>query len=134
VNYRELFQSVRSRPILHGLDGTYRAGVAFILGCDVGTSGILLSGFREWLIVRLGDGNNLSWTGLVQKIIDAEHVGQGEEESPKSDTDAQRFDWLFQLLDEFLDQREKRDGMIRIYGRYIEWLKEQSWFRQEMLD
>jgi hypothetical protein len=62
--------------MLHGLDGTYGAGVAFILGCDAGTSGILLSGFREWLIVRLHDGNNLSWPALVLQVVSAESVEQ----------------------------------------------------------
>ncbi|GAA4626131.1 hypothetical protein GCM10023196_033110 [Actinoallomurus vinaceus] len=130
MNYRELFQSVRRRPILHGLDATYKAGVAFILGCDAGTSGILLSGFREWLIVRLNDGNNLSWPGLVLQIISVEFVGQNEEQS---DVEAQRFDRLFRLLDEFLEQRDERDGMARIYSHYIEWLNDQSWFCPEML-
>jgi hypothetical protein len=120
--------------MLHGLDGTYGASVAFVLGCDAGTSGILLSGFREWLIVRLGDGNNLSWPGLVLQIISAESIEQNEEQPPGSDADAQRLDHLFQLLDEFLEQRDERDGMVRIYSRYIEWLKGQSWFRPEMLN
>jgi hypothetical protein len=134
VNYRELFQSVRRRPMLHGLDGTYGAGVAFIHGCDAGTSGLLLSGFREWLIVRLDDGNNLAWPGLVLQIISDESVEQSKEQPPRLNAEAQRLDRLFQLLDEFLEQRDERDGMVRIYGRYIEWLKGQSWFRPEMRD
>lgn len=119
--------------MLHGLDGTYGAGVAFILGCDASTSGILLSGFREWLIVRLGDGNNLSWPGLVLQIMNVEAVDHGAEGAPNPSIDEERLDLLFGLLDEFLEQRDERGGLTRIYGRYIEWLKAQSWFRPEML-
>lgn len=133
MNYQELFQSVRRRPNIHGLDGTYGTGVAFVLGCDASTSGLLLSGFREWLIVRLDDGNNLSWPSLVLKISDAESVESNKEQSLEVEPDDQMFDHLFQLLDEFLEQRNEREGMVRIYSRYIEWLNSQSWFRPETL-
>lgn len=132
MDYRKLFRSVRHRPTLYGLDSTYGAGVAFILGCDTGTSGVLLSGFREWLITRLGAGNDLSWQDLALQIINTT-TGERDDEPANNSIDTRRFHQLFQLLDEFLGQRSKRDGMVRIYDRYIEWLKGQPWFRPELL-
>lgn len=124
MNYRELFESVRRRPALHGLDGTYGSSVAFVLGCDAGTSGVLLAGFREWLIVRLGDGNNLSWPALVERIVGS--AGSGADPANSSD--------LFELLDEFLVLRDDRAGMVKIFDSYLTWLKGQEWYRSEILE
>lgn len=35
--------------------------VAFIVGLDLGTRGRLLEGFREYLILRLGEESSLWW-------------------------------------------------------------------------
>lgn len=108
---------------MYGLDGSYSAAVSFVLGCDAATSGVLLSGFREWLIVRLGDGNNLAWTALVTRIVSPGMPVPNEEATAG----------LFQLLDEFLALRDRRDGMARIYDQYLRWLKSQEWYRDDML-
>ena len=52
MNYRELFQQIRERPGMWGLDGSYGQFCAFLLGCDAGNAWPLLTGFREWLVVR----------------------------------------------------------------------------------
>ncbi|MDX6744656.1 hypothetical protein [Actinocorallia sp. A-T 12471] len=98
--------------------------MAFVLGCDAGTSGVLLAGFREWLIVRLGDGNNLSWPALVERIVGS--AGSGADPANSSD--------LFELLDEFLVLRDDRAGMVKIFDSYLTWLKGQEWYRSEILE
>lgn len=111
---------------MYGLDGSYEGVVAFILGFDAATSGAALLGFREWLIVRAGDGNNLAWTALVSRIVEAE-TSEGSATGVQSDH-------LLQVLDEFLEERESRDGIVRIYDRYLIWLRGQDWFRPGMLE
>ncbi len=124
MSNRAYFESVRRRPRLHGLDGTWGGTVAFVLGFDAATSGGLLSGFREWLIVRLGDGNNLTWAALAERAVT---------ESDPRETGDSGADELFALLDEFLAVKESPAGLVRIFDAYLEWLKGQSWYRSDML-
>lgn len=133
MSHREHLRSVHQRPQIHGLDGSYRSAVAYVLGCDAGTSGVMLAGFREWLIVRLDAGNNLGWPGLVLRAVAAEGR-MADSASAGEEDDRLRRDGLFQLLDEFFERRDERDGLVRICHRYGEWLEGQSWYRPELLD
>lgn len=134
MEYRELFRSVRQRPAVHGLDGSCGAVTAYVLGCDAAISGALLTGFREWLIVRLGDGNNLAWPALVARIC---CPGIPLDRFPyqlDAESNARAHDGLFELLDEFLAAREQSGGLARVFAKYIEWLRSQDWYRPDMLD
>lgn len=93
----------------------------------------MLAGFREWLIVRLDDGNNLGWPALVAQALDVDE-GVAASASTIEEADGFRFDGLFRLLDEFFERRDEQDGMVRICYRYGEWLKGQLWYRPEMLE
>ncbi|MFE9123632.1 hypothetical protein [Streptomyces sp. NPDC007172] len=57
-HYLGLVTAVRRVPARHGLDGTFATTTAFILGLDASTSGSMLTGFREWLVVRLNRDHN----------------------------------------------------------------------------
>ncbi|WP_447006689.1 hypothetical protein ACRAKI_09525 [Saccharothrix isguenensis] len=93
----------------------------------------MLTGFREWLIVRLDGGHNLAWPALVLRAVAAEER-VADLKSADGESDKFRLDGLFRLLDEFFEQKGDRDGVARIYFRYGEWLKGQSWYRPEMLE
>jgi hypothetical protein len=125
-HYRELLAAVGQRPSAHGLDGTYASMTAFVLGCDAGSSNGMLAGFREWLIVRLDHGNNLAWPALVRHLAPNGFV---HPLTPEADTAA--VGALFQLLNEFLELREGRDGPLKIYGAYQAWLNAQNWYHPD---
>ncbi|MEU4157709.1 hypothetical protein [Actinoplanes sp. NPDC026670] len=93
-----------------------------MLGFDAAMSGGLLSGFREWLIVRLDDGNNLAWPALAERAV-----------AESSDFDAP-METLFALLDDFLAVKESHNGLARIFEAYLEWLKRQQWYRSDILE
>jgi hypothetical protein len=125
-HYRDLLASVRQRPSMHGLDGSCAAVTAYVLGCDAGSSGGILTGFREWLIVRLGSGSNLAWPALIR------HLTPQDRTHPLTpDADAAAVTTLFQLLDEFMEQREQPDSLFKIYTAYQAWLNTQSWYHLE---
>jgi hypothetical protein len=88
--------------------------VAFLVGLDMGTYNALLNGFREFLILKLDGGNNLTWDGLVRQLAAAED-------------DQALVGCLFDQLDEFL--AEARDPRVRsgIHREYFRWLQRQSW-------
>src|SRR5439155_10334091 len=66
------------RPTMYVPSLDFDAVAGFFQGFDVATYGGLLTGFREWLIVRLGYANNLAWTQLVLRLAfpDAESPRQ----------------------------------------------------------
>ena len=133
MNGRLFFHAVRQRPVLYGIDGTYAAAVAFLLGFDAATNGGLLSGFREWLIVRIDDGNNLSWPALVSRVL-VDRCSHGGEEGMCAACGGQAGAGLFDLLDEFLAVKERRNGMVKVFDAYLQWLRGQEWYRSDMLE
>lgn len=100
---------------------------AFVLGCDAGNDWGLLAGFREWLILRLDGGNNLVWPALVLEIaFPGEGRSSAKLELPCGHHHA--VETLFDLLAEFLEVRNKRDGLREIFEKYEVWVQQQSWF------
>ena len=95
------------------------------MGYDLACVGGLLVGFREWRVVRFGDGNNLQWPGLVLEIAFAPRYSPAvlDENDDKIATKC-----LFQLLDEFSIEAHSRSGLTHIYTRYQKWLESQDWY------
>jgi hypothetical protein len=116
-HYRGLVTAVRREPARHGLDGTFATTTAFILGVDAGTSGNMLTGFREWLIVRLDRDHNLTWPALVRHLAPS---GWIHPLTPRADTEA--VITLHRLLAEFFDAREQPDSLAMIFRDYQSWL------------
>jgi hypothetical protein len=110
-------------------DPTYAAVSALILGYDLAKEGGVLCGFREWLITRLGAGNNLAWPVLVLHAAfpDASDPLEIVRSNPAMEKRA--IDTLFELLAEFDLARSGPDGMRRIFLDYEAWLRRQSWYK-----
>ncbi|MGH3647066.1 MAG: hypothetical protein ACRDTM_07810 [Micromonosporaceae bacterium] len=98
MDYRELFAAAAKRPRMYGMDGSDGAAVAFVSGVNVASGGLALTGFTEWLQVRVGRVSSLAYPGLVAET--------------GSD--------LFTCLDEFLAERDSTDGLAAIYHAYFE--------------
>jgi hypothetical protein len=64
-----LFKDVRKRPSMYLPHPTYEAAQALVLGCDAALADGALWAFREWLIPKLDDGNNLSWPALASDVV-----------------------------------------------------------------
>lgn len=95
--------------------GTLENVYAFLGGLDTATG--CLSGFREWLMPRFEEGNNLHWSGLVDNLLD-------REDCPPD----QRIARLGELIDEFHRFTSKHEGLTRVYVRYHAWLLTRSWY------
>ena len=65
MNDRKYFEGVGARPVLYGLDGSYKSAVMFLIGFDEARSGGLLRGFTEWLVVCRGECSGFGWQALV---------------------------------------------------------------------
>ena len=114
-----LIQNVCLRPGMYVSPGSLENVFAYLTGLDTATGS--LTGFREWLLPRFEDGNNLAWPGVVQMLIESESV---------ADTDA--IARLGKLLDDFYAFTRENAGsrrcLTRVYLRYHAWLLSRSWY------
>jgi hypothetical protein len=105
------------------LHGTFSEVCAFLIGYDLALEGGMLTGFREWIIVRLdADREEFAWPGHV---VVAAFSGPVATEKMTSEEDAFARETLFRLLDEFLVVRNKRDGLSEIFLKHVAWVSAQ---------
>ncbi|MGZ6391123.1 MAG: hypothetical protein ACXWQZ_17935, partial [Ktedonobacterales bacterium] len=150
MKYRELFQQIRARPGMWGLDGSYGQFCAFLRGCDEGNARSLLTGFREWLVVRFKESHrpdNVDWSGLILWLafpecwratplwadpsvaVYALELPVGTQTEPVetwpdrqvNDNAKRAVDLLFDLLDAFWEEREQFRGLTKIFAEYMTW-------------
>ncbi|MET9029356.1 hypothetical protein ABZW96_27625 [Nocardia sp. NPDC004168] len=125
MDYREVLRDVRSRPgMFFGRSELgYDKLVAFITGLDIGSQDSMLTGFREFLILKLDGGDNLVWSGLVVELCvpAADRPLSGDDEQAA-------VDGLFDLLDEFLAETSDPRARSRIYHEYFLRLQRQCWY------
>ena len=102
--------------------------VAFLQGYDSALEGRVLLGFREYLIPKLGYGNNLAWFQLFQRLTAADHAGC---DSPSQQTPVSM---LKTTLQNFWIARAGEDGLQRINHNYTHWVQSQSWSKESAED
>lgn len=95
--------------------------LAFIQGIDHGQCDGPLVGFREWLVVRQGGGNNLHYVGLVRAELRVPLRGRSVVD------DAGAIKGLGELLALFFGERATL-GLAGIFHAYLRWLTRQSWY------
>lgn len=119
--HAELFEKVRSRTGMYVQEETYAVVAAFVLGYDMACEGGVLSGFREWLVMRVGSGANLGWSALVLDCAfpDSKPPEAALSASPTSQRHA--IDTLFALLAEFEQEKSRPDGLRRIFVAFAQW-------------
>jgi hypothetical protein len=125
-----LVEHLEKRPAMFGLDGSFREVSIFLEGVDVARDGTLFCGFREWLIVEVGGGNNLSWKALVLKLAlpgRASYPGGARGLSPADDQVA--VSALFDAIRRYRQMRETPNGLARIFASYLTWLRRQEWYK-----
>lgn len=120
----ELIQDIGLRPGLYVIGPYFSAVCAFITGYNHARDGGPLAGWREWLIVRFGGGNNLLWEKLVEILIEAEAAPA---DPPAADPDATRLRAMAALFAEFFRDREAM-GVTKIHHDYAKWLLRQRWY------
>ncbi|SER03126.1 hypothetical protein SAMN04487983_1010160 [Streptomyces sp. yr375] len=120
MNDNALIEAIRDTPEGFGLNGAYYPTAMILTGIDVGRSGGLLRGFREWLVVRADECNGLQWHQLVLLDLfpDMRLQGWKNPEHLTPDQHRQAVDHLFSLVLEFLDVRNNPRELGRMYTRH----------------
>ncbi|MGH3742093.1 MAG: hypothetical protein ACRDT1_12260 [Micromonosporaceae bacterium] len=119
TNYRDLFANVRKRPGLWLIQSDFANVVSYVNGCDQANANALLTGFQPWLVTQAGCLDNHVWWSIVAHLT--EPTGPKNLRNLDPDVDARAVATLFDLLDEFLELRDKLDGMNRIYAAHEQW-------------
>lgn len=122
-HHRELFENVRTRTDMYLRQGTYAVVAAFVCGYDEAGEGGVLAGFREWLVVRLGTGTNLSWPALVLHAAFPHSESPQDEPSRSPESERHAIETLFGLIAEFDEARAKREGLREILVSYDRWVQ-----------
>jgi hypothetical protein len=127
-SFRLLFDQIRARAGMYVQRPTYTAISSLVLGYDLACEGGVLLGFREWLIPRVGKGNQLAWPALVLMATFPEAENPDEVVQHSAAADKQAIDALFRLIIEFDEDRSMPDGMRKIFLAYERWLRDQEWY------
>ena len=124
---------IKQRPLMWLPSEDFNVVAAYILGMDAACNRALLKGFREWLILKLGRGNNRTWIALVLELAhpdmdDPASALQSEEGQLKA------IEQLFLCLEGFFGATAKDRGLRSIYVKYQKWLEGQSWYTDKSPD
>jgi hypothetical protein len=103
----------------------YDAAAAFVSGWDFASDLGLLTGFREWLIVRLGTGNNLHWSALVLHVAFPKDADAQAAATRSAKAQRHAVDTLFKLIDEF--DQVKSTGLGKVFIAYEKLSARRKW-------
>ena len=117
----EHFIFVCRKPGIFVNSGSYVAVCAYLSGFDNALCGAALDGFREWLLMRGKEWNNMTWWALVRTEV----LGPFGPDTALSREDDQR---LLAGLDALLSDFSEAvaGGMDRLYFQYGTWLHRQG--------
>ncbi|MFJ4784357.1 hypothetical protein [Streptomyces sp. NPDC088794] len=120
MNDKEFVEGIRDRPSLFGLNGCYYPTAMFLEGFDMASSGGLLRGFTEWLVVRGGECSSLHWHVLVlqRALPEFEFRGWKHLGPLHPDQDREATESLLSLVLEFLDVRDDPRQLAQMYTQY----------------
>lgn len=121
LRHREIFEGLRTRTGMYVGETTYVAVAAFVVGYDEACEGGTLAGFREWLAVRMGSGSNLAWTAIVLRAAFPGSDSPEAELAKGPQAERRAIETMFELISAFDDERNRRDGLRKIFASYEDW-------------
>ncbi len=120
-DFERLVINICAHPQMYVNPPTFGAVCAYLGGFDAARNGGPLVGLHPWLVVRLGDGNNLHWSGLVRRQLPADPDDAGLSD------DERDIRALGRLLGEFFAYRQT-NGLTKVFRDYARWLVRRSWY------
>ncbi len=107
----------------------YDRVTAYLSGYDYALDGGFLAGFKEWLAVKYGYGQNLAWNGLFASAT----LGEADtHERPRpTGHDEVLLEQLRSTLVEFLRHRQII-GLRNVLFDHGQWMRKQDWFDENV--
>lgn len=130
INFEDLVDHITRRPSMWTHPGNYGAVCAYLTGYDHATNGGALIGFREWLVVKFGEGDNLPWSSLVLFLVLPHGTDHSAVYAGDLELNERALTGLGRLLKEYFELRSKfgTTGVREIFAEYQHWLEGQSWY------
>ena len=104
---------------------TYGEFVALVYGFDIARDQKPLEGFKEWLVLKFGKGNNLTWGALallgLRIVLPSFVAGPAQ-------LHIEAIAGLTSLISEFTKDREEK-GIDEILDNHKNWLHRQDWYK-----
>lgn len=123
----DFIQLAIKNPRMICLRVDYDAAVQFLLGFNAAHGGSLFEGFKEWLVVLVGKGNNLMWYELALYAIFP--CVEAPRELLQDDGHEFAIERLLSLFAQFSRERDTHRGLFRILLRHQQWLENQEWYQ-----
>jgi hypothetical protein len=120
ASLEEMVQSICAGPGMWVIPPSFTTVCAYIDGFNSARGGGPLLGFREWLVLKLDDGNNFHWIGLADRLIAGDEPSEGWAEE-------RRILALGGLIVDYLRERD-RGGITKVYYDYGRWLLRKRWY------
>lgn len=116
-------------PGMYVHDANFDSVAAFLQGFDTACGGGVLAGFREWLILKLGYGNNLAWTELFLRFAFPDSTGPRVHELLTADR-KQLVGLLAEVFSTYWAERAENGGLQNLMARHSQWLRAQDWYQE----
>src|SRR4051794_35172875 len=68
-DFERVVAQICAHPRLYVTPATFGTVCAYLNGFDAARSGGPLVGLHQWMVVRLGDGNSVHWSGLARRLL-----------------------------------------------------------------
>jgi hypothetical protein len=124
-HHKLIFADVRHHTESWVQPATFEVVTAFVQGYDAACEFGVLSGFREWLIVRArSDRTNFVWDAYVLSIAFPKVHLPCWEALTTEEAHRHAIDTMFALIEEFDETVSKPDGRNEITRAYDKWVQE----------
>ncbi len=107
----------------------FDVAAGFLQGFDAACGGRVLEGFTEWLVQKIGYGNNLGWTELFLRLAFPDFTAPRTQCLPTADQ-KQLVNLLAETFSSYWKDREVLGDTKGIMERHAEWLRKQDLFKE----
>ena len=129
-DFAVFFAEFKKRPGMYIFNcESFDAVCGLLRGCDFSSS--CLEGFREFLIVKVGRGDNLIWEVLVLELAHPGYIDNYEAQANIRNA-PHEIRVLFDLIEEFLEIRKGHEGLRHIFAAYEKWKTAESLRRSSL--
>ena len=129
-NFIELCQHIKRRPSMWLWPVKYYSAANLVIGYDVAMDELLLEGFREWIILKLGERCNWHWIRHIPLLVFPETPFLFEEWSEVKASPEQEKMAICRLFDEleefYLVKKDRDKGLHWIYAQYDELCRKED--------
>jgi len=122
TDFIDFCRSIKTRPSMFLWPVKYYSAVNLVIGYNYAVDSLLLEGFHEWLILKLGFRCEFYWGRLIPMIVFPETpdlLEEWREDKPSIEQEKMAIIRLADELEEFYQvKKDQNRGLRWIYAQY----------------